>query len=113
MYANILDVALRDRSQSDTGMTIGEALVVVFECRQHLDSIASERGMDWSSTALASQVAYDIALIDLARCVGLDCEPNSFDQPQERRAELKRDLVSRGIRLDELGQQADSNSERG
>jgi hypothetical protein len=113
MYANILDVALRDRSRSDTGMTTGETLAVVLACRQHLDSIDSERGMDWSSTALASQVAYDIALIDLARCVGLDCEPRSFDQPQERRAELERELASRGIRLDDLDQQANSNSERG
>ena len=63
--------------------------------------------MDWSSAALANQVAYDLALIDLARCLGLDCDPASFDQPQRRRIELEGELISHGIRLDEPEQQAE------
>jgi hypothetical protein len=112
MYAHILEVALRERSQPDTGITTGEALAILFDCRRHLDLIASsERGMDWSSTALANQVAYDLALIDLARCVGLDCDPISFDQPQRRRIEMEHQLISRGIRLDERDQRANSTSQ--
>jgi hypothetical protein len=111
MYTHILDAALRERSQPDTGMTTGEALNVLFECRRQLDSVAPERGTGWSSTALANQVAYDLALIDLARCVGLDCDPGSFDQPQHRRIELEHELISCGIRLDELDQQGSSTSE--
>ena len=52
------------------------------------------------------QVAYDLALIDLAGSVGIDCDTASFDQPQRRRVELERELISRGIAVDELGQQA-------
>jgi hypothetical protein len=111
MYAYILEAALSERSQPDAVMATGEALTVLFECRQHLDSTATEPGMDWSSTALANQVAYDLALIDLARCAGLDCDPSSFDQPQHRRIEVERKLLSCGIRLDELGQQERSSSD--
>jgi hypothetical protein len=113
MYAHLLEVALRERSQPATGMTTGQALATLFDCRQHLDSIASsERGMDWSSTALANQVAYDIALIGLARCVGLDCDPTSFDQPQRRRIDLEHQLISRGIRLNVRDHDVNATSER-
>lgn len=112
MYAYILDSTLRERPQPGRAMTTVEALNALLDCRHHLDSIAPQRGMDWSSKALANQVAYDLALIDLARCVGLDCDPRSFDQPQHRRIEVERELVSRGILLDKLGQQENSNSER-
>jgi hypothetical protein len=111
MYTHILEAALRERSQPDAGMTTDEALTVLCKCRQHLDSMVSERGMDWSSAALANQVAYDLALIDLAGCVGLDSDPSSFDQPEHRRMELEREVTSRGIRLDELDQRASSTTE--
>jgi hypothetical protein len=65
--------------------------------------------MDWTPTALA--VAYDIALIELAHSVGLDCDPRTFDQPECRRTELRRELISRGIRLDKLDQVAYSSSD--
>ena len=113
MYTQILDVALRERPQREAEMVTGEALCALLDCRQHLDLVASsERGSDWSSAALANQIAYDIALIDLARCVGLDCDPGSFDHPQRRRTDIKRQLISRGVRLEEFDQEADSGSDR-
>jgi hypothetical protein len=109
MYTHILDAALRERSQPDGRMTTSEALAALSERRQHLDwSPSSERGTDWSSAALAHQVAYDLALIGLARSVGIDCDPSSFEQPQRRRIELERELKSRGIRLEEANQQVNS-----
>ena len=112
MYTQILEAALSERSEPDAGMTTGEALAVLLECRRQLGSIAaSERGGDWSSAALANQVAYDIALIDLARCVDLDCDPRSFDQPERHRTRLRQELISHGVRFDELGQTDNSASE--
>ena len=109
MYARILEAALRDRSRSDAGMTTEEALAAFLECRLHLGSTASsERSADWGSAALANQVAFDLALIDLADSVGLGWTPSSFDQPQHGRIALHRELISRGIPLDELDQQAHS-----
>jgi hypothetical protein len=113
MYTQILDAALREHAQPDGAMTTGEALSVLRDCRDHLGATASsEPGMDWSAAALANQVAHDIALIDLARCVGLDADPHTFDQPERRRGELRRELTARGIGLDELDHQANSGSRR-
>ena len=89
MYTCILEAALRDRSLSDAGMTTDEALAAFLECRLHLGSTASsERSAAWGSAALANQVAFDLALIDLAESVGLECAPSSFDQPQRGRKHL-------------------------
>jgi len=108
MYTQILEAALSERRQPAVAPTAAEALVALIHCHARLGSSGSlERGLDWSSTALANQVAYDIALIDLARSVGIACDSGTFDQPERRRDELKRDLVSRGIRRDDLDQQPD------
>jgi hypothetical protein len=111
MYTQILDVALRERPPRQPEKAPGEALSTLLERRRHLDAVASsERGTDWAPAALANQVAYDVALIELAQCVGLDCEPGSFDQPHLRRAEIERQLMSRGLRLDEPDQPVNSTS---
>jgi len=110
MYTYILESALRERRQPGTALTTDEALIELAQCRQRLDATASsERSSDWSSAALANQVEYDIALIEVVRSAGLDCEAGSFDQPQRRRMELERELTSHGIRLDELDQRANSS----
>jgi hypothetical protein len=107
MYTYILEAALRERSEPDTPLATGDAVAVLLECRRYLGSAASSGWSgDWGSAALADQVAYDLALIDLAGSVGIDCDTASFDQPQRRRVELERELISRGIAVDELGQQA-------
>jgi hypothetical protein len=69
---------------------------------------SSQRTGDWGAAALANQVAFDLALIDLAESVGLEVDSSSFDRPQRRRLELERELKSRGIRLDELDPEASS-----
>jgi hypothetical protein len=111
MYTYILDAALRERSEPDTPLTTNEAVAIVLDCRRYLGSIASSGWSgDWGSSALSNQVAYDLALIDLARLVGIDCEATSFDQPQQRRIELERKLISRGLEFDELDQKASSTT---
>jgi hypothetical protein len=109
MYTYILEAAFRERSEPDTTLAPGDAVAVLLECRRYLGSVApSGWSGDWGSAALANQVAYDLALIDLTRSVGIDCDTASFDQPQRRRIELERELISRGIALDGLDQQASS-----
>jgi hypothetical protein len=100
MYAELLDAAFSERPAADSRATVSEALSALLHCRDRLGSSASQA--DATATSLANQVAYDIALIELARAAGLDCEPNTFDQPERRRAELRTELISRGIRLDNL-----------
>jgi glycerophosphoryl diester phosphodiesterase len=108
MYTHILEAALGERPLPAVAPTTAGALAALLRCHARLGSTGSlERTMDWSSLALANQVAYDIALIDLARCLGIDCDPATFDQPERERNELKRALESHGILLDELAQQTE------
>ena len=44
-------------------------------------------------------MSYDISLMDLARSVGIVCDPNEFDRPDQQRRKLEQTLESRGIDL--------------
>jgi hypothetical protein len=100
MYSHILEAALREHSQRASELTTDEVLAILSDCRQSLALLGSgKRGANWGSAALAKQVAYDLALIDLAKSVGLDVDSSSFDQPESRRIELEYELIARGIQL--------------
>jgi hypothetical protein len=102
MYAQILDAVIEGRQRPETALTAAEALSELSRCRAHLNSINGyDRSADWTTIALASQVAHDVALIELARSVGIPCDAGAFEQPEVRRAELNRELISRGFRLGE------------
>jgi hypothetical protein len=98
MYSHLLTAAVEERP-AGAEPTPAETLSTLLNCRDRLRSWG--QGTGWTSAALADQVAYDIALIDLARCVGIDCGVDTFDQPERRRLELWRDLTARGIDLDQ------------
>ncbi len=97
MYTYLLSAAMEERRPAAVEPTPVEALSTLLHCRDRLHSWGKET--DWTSTALADQVAYDIALIELAQCVGIDCGIETFDQPERRRLELTRELTARGIDL--------------
>jgi hypothetical protein len=102
MYIDILDTALRQRSRRVDVPTVAEAMAELLECRNRLGSMTtSGRGEDWTADALADQVAFDVALIELARSAGIECDPAAFEQPDRSRTELIRTLMARGLRLDE------------
>ena len=59
-------------------------------------------GSDWAPAAIADHLAYDAALIELSRHLGIEVDLTRFGQPQHERARLEQALVARGIRLDEF-----------
>ena len=102
MYADILNRAFGRRPTTASPPTVTEAIKEVLDCRSRLAPTRPlERQLDWAASAVANQVAYDVALIDLARSVGIACEPDTFDQPEIRRNELGRELAARGVHLDD------------
>lgn len=48
----------------------------------------------------ADQLAYDLALMELSRLLGIECEVLRFNQPQRERDRLENELASRGIHLE-------------
>jgi hypothetical protein len=101
MYADILDSAFGRRPGMASPPTVTEAIKQLLDRRNRLaPTRPKERHADWAASALANQVAYDVALIELARSVGIACDPGTFDQPELRRHELNRELAARGVHLD-------------
>jgi len=105
MYTQILETAIGER-QSQTASSEAQVLSELSRCRVRMNSNLFNRGADWASTALANQIAFDVALIEFARTLGIACNPEAFEQPEARRAELGRELASRGFCLDELDPKA-------
>jgi hypothetical protein len=54
----------------------------------------------WSAEALAVEVAYDCALINLAAAHGIDVAPRDFAHPKISRVRLEESIAAIGIRLD-------------
>ena len=103
MYVQILEAALGERPCLEGVTTTDRALRELRRRSRQLGSVAPvPPGSDWTSAALANQIAYDLALIDFVRSLDIDCEPGAFDQPERQRDELWHALKSRGINWEEL-----------
>jgi hypothetical protein len=107
MYAQILDTVIEGRPRPETAPTTTEKLWELARCRARLNAMDPfDRRRDWAPAALANQIAYDVALIELAGCVGIACDSGTFDQPEVRRAELNRELADRGIDVNAVDEKA-------
>jgi hypothetical protein len=102
MYQRFLGLAL-DEAPDDDGLTRSEALVQVMLCRSQLrqrsDSPDESRG---TASALGEELGYDIALLRLARLLGIEVDVQAFSQPSLERSRLEQAIETQGIRLDEL-----------
>jgi hypothetical protein len=103
IYTQLLTAAIEQADAFDDKATTGEALARMLECRARLGiNVAGGSESGWAATAIADQLAYDVALINLARCSGIEASPSGFDPPQKERAQLERTLENRGTHLDRL-----------
>jgi hypothetical protein len=104
MYAELLDAAFSERLRSGPPGATGERLAELLRCRSQLTT--STPSNNRVAGAVADQLAYDLALIELAQGVGVDCDPLLFDQPLRERQRLEQALVSWGVPLNDLDEQA-------
>ena len=105
IYTQLLAAADARACQLAGEPTNGERLVELLRCRVQLGArrpSPSTRG--WAPGAIGDQVAYDLALIGLARQLGVAC--NAFDPPEPERRRLEAELSARGVSLDDLGERA-------
>ena len=101
MYTELLDAASRQHRPPIEGAGELQALHEVHRCRRELEEgIPPDDDADTVPVVLALQVAYDIALLELARAVGIDTEPSRFEQPQLERERLERAFGALGMRLE-------------
>ena len=101
MYVDYLMSALKVDRPSGHAL-IDDALV----CRDEMLTVGSHHG-DSAYSALAAQVAYDRALINLCRSRGIAVAPTSFKFPSVERNRLEQELANAGIHLADLARRGD------
>ncbi len=99
MYTHLLSAALQGLNSSTDKLTNDEALAELLRCRNRLGTGLSHERSHRATDVVADELAYDTALIELARRVGLECDVGDFDNPGHGRALIERNLGTRGIRL--------------
>jgi hypothetical protein len=101
IYVDLLEAALGQRERVEGPPSIGGASQELVRTRRQMQGNGrSAPGADRVTLTLARQVAYDIALIRCARCLGIDGDPDRFTRPLDERLRLEHALRSRGMSLE-------------
>ena len=101
MYTQLLDAAFGQHQPAFEGTGEPQALDEVLRCRRELEEgIPPDGDADTVPVVLALQIAYDVALLELARVVGVDTDPSRFEQPQLERERLERAFGALGMQLE-------------
>ena len=100
MYTQLLDAALGQRPRREPEPSRSDAVQEVRRCRQKLKSGVPEHNVDAVPAVLALEIGYDVALLELAEVVGIESQPNRFEQPERERDRLRRALNDIGIDLE-------------
>ena len=109
MYTELLREALDDSQERYDDPTSGQLLARLLRCRSVLEGTSATPKMGGGLSAVATQLAYDVALVAFARQLGITSGPEDFDQPQRERARLERALSSTGVNLNQLDREVQPN----
>jgi len=101
MYTQLLEAAFGQRQPTGSGATERNPLDEVLRYRRELEE-GVPKGVDPDTVpvVLALQIGYDIALLELARMVGIVSDPGRFEQPHQERERLEIALRELGISLE-------------
>jgi len=99
MYTQLLEAVLAYEADPDTQPRSQGPLADVVRLRHTLERHAARTDPGWALQAVADQLAYDAALIRLARKRGIPIGPADFDNPDRGRTELEDALISKGVNL--------------
>ena len=98
MYTQLLDAAVGQRGPVALRPTKRSALDALRRSRGELDEdTPPPTDPDAVPAVLAREIAYDVALLELAEVMGIDTDLSRFEQPRLERARLERELRERGI----------------
>ena len=101
MYERLLEAVLNDETAADTpptGRAVGP-LAELVRLRHTMDKHAERTDPGWALQAVADQLAYDAALVRLARKRGVPVDLDDFDVPERGRSAIEQALVAKGINL--------------
>jgi len=101
MYAQLLEAVLADEGDPSPPAPTRPSgpLADVVRLRHAMEKHADRSDPGWALRAVADQLAYDAALVRLARKRGVPIDLGRFDVPVRGRSELEQALVDRGVSL--------------
>jgi hypothetical protein len=98
MYTQLLDAAVEQRAPVALRPTRRSALNALRRRRGDLnEDRPAPTDPDAVPVVLAREIAYDVALLELAKVLGIETDPSRFEQPRQERARLEKELRERGI----------------
>jgi hypothetical protein len=98
MYAELLHAAVGQRALVELLPTRHSALNALRRSRGQLDEgTPPPTDPDAVPVVLAREIAYDVALLDLADVMGIDTDVHRFERPRQERARLEAALMDSGI----------------
>jgi len=99
MYSQLLDAVLDYEEDPEVRPRSQGPLADVLRLRHAMERHATRTDPGWALQAVADQLAYDAALIRLARRRGIATDPADFELPERGRAALEDALISKGVNL--------------
>lgn len=99
MYAQLLDAVLADEPDPSVPTRSAGPLAELTRLQHVMEKHARRSDAGWALQAIADQLAYDAALVRLARKRGITTSTAMFDVPERGRAVLVQALADRGVHL--------------
>jgi hypothetical protein len=99
MYSQLLEAVLDYEEDPEVRTRSQGPLADVLRLRHAMDRHATRTDPGWALQAVADQLAYDAALIRLARRRRIAADPTAFELPERGRAELEEALIAKGVNL--------------
>jgi hypothetical protein len=96
MYVELLKSVIGDGPDADA-LPTGELVLEVVRRRSLARVAGSGKGPGLVPTAVADQLGYDMALVQLCRRLGIGVDLGSFDRPIAERRRLEEALQVRGV----------------
>ena len=109
MYTQLLKAVLASEVDLTSHSPSGDPLVDIVRLRDKLKRRAARVEPGWAIQAVTDQLAYDAALVRLARSRSLPFGPDAFAIPERGRATLERALSSSGVHLQTRGDGASAD----
>lgn len=99
MYRQLLEAVLAYEADPATQSRSQGPVADVVRLRRVIERHAVRTDPRWALQAIADQLAYDAALVRLARKRGIAAGPRTFTDPERGRAALEDALAAQGIEL--------------
>ncbi|HEY5110058.1 MAG TPA: hypothetical protein VII96_10670 [Acidimicrobiales bacterium] len=99
MYTQLLEAVLAYEADPATQPRSQGPLADVIRLRHTMERHAARTDPGWALQAVADQLAYDAALVRLARKRGVAVGLDAFDIPEQGRAALEEALIALGVNL--------------